>query len=473
MGQILSRLTFLVGLALFAGVLAKPQETSPQEQARQLLQEASLLVKDIPEGQQSSAVANIAGQLARAGDLPDALAAIHSLKNSGDWALSLGIVAWAMDHSGNSMGSLDLLESSDLGQNKAQAYQQLALSHLDRGDFKGAARVMDLAQPNPYLRVDLFVRIAQQTGKSGDLAAARDAIRKALAIVEEKREEEPNCAGTLVGIAEAQAKIGDQAGALETLNHFSEIIHQLRPSYGGVSKDSLLQQLAAGQAETGDLFGATQTINELTEGSSRDFPLMSIARQQAKKGDSQEAQLTVSLMSESELKAIATREICILEAMSGKQVEALEAIKSVPNLGDRAYALASLALELAEKEDPAASGTLQLAIEAVSEPQAKIAGHVFEFIAVTQALLKDFAAAQQSIANMSDPESRVWPLWNITDMMVQAGDVQGALALANNEQAAHPKAYALLGTAQGILRRAEAEAKSKAKGGRSGASGAL
>lgn len=463
MRQIFSRLLFLVTLVLVTGAAATPQEASPQDQARQLLHDASLLIKDIPEGQQSSAAANIAGQLARAGDLPGALDVVRSLKNAGDRAFSLGILAWWMDHKGNSAGALDLLESPDVGQNRAQAYQQLALSHLDRGDFKGAIQVMDLARPNPYLRVDLLVRIAQQTGKSGDLATAREAISEALSVVDGKQEEDPNCLGTLVGIAEAQVKIGEKAGALETLNRFSEAIHQLQPGHGGVSKDSLLQQLAAGQAETGDLAGANQTINELPEGSMRDFPLMSVALQQAKNGDSEQALFTASLMSESDLKAIAIREISILEGTSGKQIEALEAIKSIPNLGERAYVLASLALEQADKQDPGAGGTLQLAIEAASEPQAKIPGHVFEYIAVTQALLKDFAGAQQTVASMSDAESRVWPLWNITDMMVQASDVQGALALAANEQAAHPKAYALLGTAQGILNHAKAEAEAKSK----------
>ena len=82
---------------------------------------------------------------------------------------------------------------------------------------------------------------------------------------------------------------------------------------------------------------------------------------------------------------------------------------------------------------------------------------------MTKALLKDFSGAQESIASMHDAESRVWPLWNITEMMAKAGDVHGALSLASNEQAAHAKAYALLGTAQGILSRLDAEAREKSK----------
>jgi hypothetical protein len=82
-------------------------------------------------------------------------------------------------------------------------------------------------------------------------------------------------------------------------------------------------------------------------------------------------------------------------------------------------------------------------------------------IAVTRALLGDFAGAQQIVQDMTKPESRVWPLWNITSFMVRAGHTQEALALAENQDAAYPKAYALLGTAQGILNHLESEEQAR------------
>lgn len=464
MRRILPKLTFLFALTSLLSSIAEPQEANAVAEARQILREASQLIKDIPEGQQQSATANIAGQLARAGDLQAALATANGLKDSVDKALPLGIVAAWLDHLGNSAGALNLLENSDLGQNKAQAYQQLALSHLNRGDFTGAIRVMDLAGANPYVRVDLLVRIAGQKGKSGDLAGAREAIEEAVAIVERTREEDPNCVGTLAGIAGTQAEIGDLAGALDTLNRFSEMIHQRPSGKGMLSKDTLLSELAIGQAKTGSLTDAFQTIDELPEGGPRNSALENIAIRQAEPGDFQEAPLTASRILDPRLKALTFREIAIFEGTSGKPLEAVETTKSLSSLADRADALASVALEQAEKQDPAAGGTLQLAIESANEGRTTVPGHVFEYIAVTKALLKDFSGAQESIASMNDVESRVWPLWNITEMMAEAGDVQGALSLASNEQAAHPKAYALLGTAQGILSRLDAEAREKSKG---------
>lgn len=453
----------LLGTALLQGnALAKPQDASAKEEARRILLEASQLVKDIPESQQSSAAANIAGQLARAGDLEAALETIHQLKKIDDQALPLGIIAWQMDHAGNAAGALSLLENSDLGQNKIQAYQQLALSHLDRGDFRSAVQIMDLARPNSYLRVALFVRIAQKNEKSGDLTGAHEAIRQALDIVEKARKEDPTSAIQMVGIAGAQADIGDQAGAFDTISRFSEIVHEYRLDEGPMSRDSLVQQLAMGQAIIGDITGAFRTIGELPAGSSlRDIPLNMIATQQAKHSDFQDALNTVADVFDTELKGLELREIAALEGTSGKLVEALEAVNHISNPGARANALATLALEQAEKEDPAAGRTLQLAVEAANEPGANIPGYVFATIAVTRAVMKDFSGALESVVSMNDAESRAWPLWNITSMMAEAGDAQGALSLAANEQAAYPKAYALLGTAQGILNHAKAEAEVK------------
>lgn len=47
-------------------------------------------------------------------------------------------------------------------------------------------------------------------------------------------------------------------------------------------------------------------------------------------------------------------------------------------------------------------------------------------------------------------------------MMVDEGQTQEAVALAEDQDSAYPKAYALLGTASGILDRLKAKAKARA-----------
>lgn len=105
---------------------AAQQEASDLAEARRLLVEASYLAKDIPEFQQSSAAANIAGQLVRAADLPDALRTARFLSKSEDQTQVLGIIAWQLAHNGDVAQALSLVDRAAEGQNKAVAYELLA-----------------------------------------------------------------------------------------------------------------------------------------------------------------------------------------------------------------------------------------------------------------------------------------------------------------------------------------------------------
>lgn len=105
---------------------AAQQEASDLAEACRLLVEATYLAKDIPEFQQSSAAANIAGQLVRAADLPDALRTARFLSKSEDQTQVLGIIAWQLAHNGDVAQALSLVDRASEGQNKAVAYELLA-----------------------------------------------------------------------------------------------------------------------------------------------------------------------------------------------------------------------------------------------------------------------------------------------------------------------------------------------------------
>ena len=124
----------------------------------------------------------------------------------------------------------------------------------------------------------------------------------------------------------------------------------------------------------------------------------------------------------------------------------------------RASALAALALTQAEKGDSAAGNTVQLAWEAANHASASVPDHVFEFIAVTRFILGDHTGSLEVIRHLP-PDSRQWPLQNITIWMAEAGKSAEALSLADEEKEPLPKAYALIGTAQGILDRIRYKAK--------------
>ncbi len=440
-----------------SGLLAAQQETGELAKARLLLVEASHLVKDIPEFQQPSAAANIAGQQTRAADLPGALATIRLLKETEDQALATGIVAWQLAHDGNSTQALALVESTVDGQNKGVAYENLAQLHAQEGDLKGGLQIAHRIRKDPNRLADTLVRLASKRAKTGDLSGAREVLSDALNVAEEALKENIGYVTILTQIATTQAEIGDTADAFITLDRFSAFAHQYKSAEGN---STFLQQLATAQAQIGDVVGAQRTIEEIPAGNS-DLALMSISQEQAKHGLVVDALENAARISSPWFKASALREIAMSRGTHGTLNDALEAIDHIPEPAGRAEALATLALEQAENENPAASLTLQLAWKLATQMAADAPDDVLGTIAVTRALLGDFAGAQQIVQDMTKPESRVWPLWNITSFMVRAGHTQEALALAENQDAAYPKAYALLGTAQGILNHLESEEQAR------------
>jgi tetratricopeptide (TPR) repeat protein len=426
-------------------------------EARRLLVEASHLIKDIPESQQPSAAANIAGQLTRAADLPDALATALLLKATEDQALAKGSIAWQLAHGGDFTQALALVESTADGQTKGTDYEGLAELRAETGDLEGALQIAHRIRKDPDRLVDTLVRLASRRAKAGDLPGAREALGDALKVAEEAVKESVGHAVELTEIATRESEIGDTTDAFVTLDRFSAIADQ----YGSAQGNSVfLQQLASAQAQIGDLVGAQRTIEEISPGNS-DLALMCVSQEQARHGLMVDALENAARISNPGFRASALREIAMIRGTDGSLNDALEAINHIPESRDRAEALATLALEQAENDDPAASGTLQMAWELAAEMGSHASGNVLGEIAVTRAVLGDFAGAQQIVRDMSEPEARAWPLWNITSLMVRAGHTQEALALAENQDAAYPKAYALLGAADGILNRLESEEKTR------------
>jgi hypothetical protein len=101
---------------------AAQAETSERSQARRLLLEASRLIDQVPALQRSSAVANIASQLSRSGDLEDALRVSRLQNNPRDQDMSTGLIAWNLGQQGDVGQALQLVESISNEQNREGPY---------------------------------------------------------------------------------------------------------------------------------------------------------------------------------------------------------------------------------------------------------------------------------------------------------------------------------------------------------------
>lgn len=435
-------------------ISAAQLETSETAQARRLLLEASRLIDGVPESQRSSAVANIASQLSRSGDLEDALRVGQSQKNPGDQDLATGLIAWNLVQQGNVGQALRLVESISNEQNREGQYAQLAALLADKGDLLGALRIVQMRR-KPQVRVSTLVQIAQQKARSKnkDVAGAAEVLRQAMEIAEELVHENASNANLLPGIATTLSEIGDTAGAQRTLEELSAIGHQYK---GPEGNGLLLQLLGCAQAQVGDLVGALRTHEEMVQGSNSDSVLMAIAEEQAKQGLMADALRIAERISEVNLRSSTFRSIAIVRGKHGTLQDAIEAIDRIPDSASRSEAIGVLALEQAVVDNPAAALTAQRALEIANEVSSGSvsSGRGMEMIAVARSALGDFAGAQEILRSMPEPESRVWPLWNLTSMLAEAGRENEAVTLAEDEDSPLPKLYALLGTAQGLLTRA-------------------
>jgi hypothetical protein len=451
----------IVRLLVVAWVLVVyfPQPGSAQSdrvsQARQLLLEASALIKDIPQIQQPSAAANISGQLTRAGAMTDALAIVHLLKKPEDEGLAMGSVAWQLVHSGNAAQALSLLHEAKESQGRDVSYEQVAQLLGEKCDFEQALRVSHLIK-EPNRLTETLVRLAVMQAKAGDRANTGRILAEALDVAENAAKKDPGYATTFNQIASAQAETGETPETSLALRRFYAFAYSRKVETGDTS---LLRDLAETRAHLGDISGAMQIVQELPDGSA-DLVYMRISEERAQRASMAEAIAAALEISASNLRDLALREIAIARRNDGSLNDSLEVIGKMSEPSDRHDAIAIVALEQAQSQDPTAYQTLQL-WEATTGGGTKSFGKSRETAAVTYGLIGDFGSAERILSSIQEPEARQWPLWNLTRLLVNRERTQEAVALAQQEEAALPRAYALLGTAEGILDRVESDAKAE------------
>jgi hypothetical protein len=430
---------------------ASAQEPDNVIQARHLLADAASLIKDIPEIQQESAAANVAGQLTRAGDLARSLEVVHQLKPDKQ-GLPMGCVAWQIANTGNAEEAIALIQGTSQSQGKDVAFEQVAQVLARKGEVQQALRAAHFIE-EPNRQVDALVRVAIQQGKSGDLPGASRTLDEALKAAEQVARKDLSHAGIFSQIAGAQAEIGDvpEVGlALMRLSYFAD------KQKAQTGETSLMGELAMAEALRGNTNQALELISHLPASAAN--PLyMILSETEARRGSMGDALAFVEKISESGSRDVGLRGIAMARRNQDLG-DSYEAIAKMHDLSNQNEALATLGFEQAEDNDPRAYQTLQRWNDSRGNHLANYeqsAGTA----AVTYGLLGDFVSAERILRSMRDPEKRSWTLWNLTSFLVSKRRTQEAQDLAQSEEDALPRFYALLGTAGGLLDRAEAEAK--------------
>jgi hypothetical protein len=448
-----------LGLVVFAVLPSYVASEDPQtsNDARSLLREAGALVPNIDKVQQPSVAANISGQQLRADDLAGAILTVQAVQSGSGRAFAAGNIASMLAWRGNLPLSLELIRNSAEGNDwqKAQDYVSVTRQLASKGDFDAALRIAGMIQEcNPFdgrtkLFVDALMQVYGGQWKAKDEGGAMDTLNMAIKAVESQKDVDTTLSTSAMiysVIATELARAGNRGAAFTLMERFYGMVAS---SGSPQDRQDVLFFLATTQASVGELDAALHTAEQLNPGGQRDGVVAVVAMQGMNQGDMQAIDDLTSLPPSD------FRDANLQGASSsfyefGNYTRALAIIDLLPDSSEPASALASLAYQQAKKEDPITVQTLELAKEAAEAAGSAAKPHVFGFIAVTTAMLGDFAGAEEIISRMND-EDRWWAAESVSAMLVLADRKTEAVSLAHSQSAAYPKATALLGVATALI----------------------
>jgi hypothetical protein len=299
-----------------------------------------------------------------------------------------------------------------------------------------------------FVLVAVAAAVCAPAQESQAVADAKLLLREAGALVQDAGELQQ--ASMAQNISGQQARAGDLTGALATVQSVrnSAVSGQL---YNGITWH---------MAAKGNWSGAMKLLADLPEGSGRSVAYFGIGNILAHQRDFANARLVAYALQQEPDGALQYTDLLALiasvEGSSPLQTRpapprpaTIDQIRAMQPGASRAHAFAQLAMQQATHKDPAAPVTVTLAQED-ARVTADVAPTTLEMIAVTRGSTGDLPGAL-SVVNQLDPESRAWPLWNLTGMMVHAGQRNEALAIARSQESRTARAYALLGIASALL----------------------
>lgn len=427
-----------------------------------MLRAASVLIPSVEKTQQATLAFNIASQQARAGDLAGALATVGFLKRGEDRVWAMASVATVIAGRGDVTNALELIRNSSPGNDssKAQAYAFVVRRLADKHSFEEALGVVRIIQSLPAyfgktnLVVGTLMGIQAVQSKSGHAEDASTTLNMALYAVEQEkahpftREFADTMPAQMYGeIAGNLAREGNPEAAHMVIERIYELLAEAQNT---TSRQIILYTLVGAKASLGELSSAVETANELEPGQWRDSAFLIIAGERTRLGDPLSAVDEAVGIAYDSWRSTSLRGVADALAARGDYVQALSTIDLIQGAGERAYSLSELALEQSEKDSQSARLIVQLAWEAALNAGDETKPYVFGQIAVARANLGDYSGALEVLPRLTDNE-KAWVLDNVAAMLVEAGKKTEAIALAEGEDSAYPKAHALLGIARQLV----------------------
>ncbi len=241
--------------------------------------------------------------------------------------------------------ALDLSREITYPYPKALAQQDIAAGLARAGDIEGAlavARVIGNDAPGPFEPGPTEIpralaEIAQEQAKAGARDAAIGTLNEAFVVLEGMKQRDGLYADRCRTIAEAQAEVGDVAGAKGTVAAIQN---------DNVEKALALAALARGQGKAGDRAAAQATLRDAlvlaraiqvrpnmigdNPGENADRAVREIAIAQAETGDAKGALATVATRGSDAWKSETLEAIAPIQARLGDVPGALATARSIP-----------------------------------------------------------------------------------------------------------------------------------------------
>jgi hypothetical protein len=414
---------------------------------------------------------------ARLGDIDGAQQTLSLIKSDSERSYALLSIASAQASAKNFADAVRTASAIQDSENRDQALAAIAYEQAEAGDAQGATQQARSIK-NAQYKAGALAHIAAVSAKGGHTEEASKGMQEALAAAEkaQPREDEGGRSGlaactfeepeeprdaALAGIVVNQAEAGDAAGALETINHMHD----------KAGRENALATVAEYQARAGDFDGARASIASIGRDECRTAALHGIVMAQFEAGNLSAALSTVDGMTDAYQKALTLWYLAEQVAKQGAinseseiLARALEVARQITDDNDRVTMLGQIALSQAHAGNRAeAAKTLAEAapLAIASHERAKMNNEWnsrLQNFAEKQAGIGDLDGAWNTLTHL-DRGGRLTVVQSVAQARSRDGDTQSALAWADRQVSHRDKALALVGAAEGILQRIEAEKK--------------
>jgi hypothetical protein len=434
--------------------------TVRRTEIRHVLLQAREAAKQAPASpSRDTLVTNLASSLASTGDLASALETVNELLEERERTWAYVPLGWVLTDAGNFPGAMQLALSVKDLERRDTILLHFSGALLDRKEFAAARQVANAMQEHSWTRRELLRRWAEALARDGQRSAASNLLRVAFQLVVESEERAPDentrdLAGEYIQTAALQEKVGDAAGALESLARARRWMEQIAEANLEMHRSYAVQAFAS----AGKTMEALALMEELPAGESRDAALYFIANAQVAAGEVFAARETIARIQAAHWKSSGWRQMASTLAGRGETYSALDAARAIETPDERAYAMALVAWLAAGNQFHS------LAVHALAAAQEEFKkvsretengnggySNYLNFVASTQAMLGDVPSGLDTARSITETHERADALGRVYHAWAENGAWRAAFAEAQHEADALERAEALLGVAQGML----------------------